>query len=72
MNGSKHPVFGRNISHTISLSKITVTFLSVYKEGKKKSKRWTVKKLSHIITPIKKYHDTSIQNNEQTAMKFTA
>lgn len=33
MNGSKHPVFGRNSSHTISLSRITVTFLSVYMEG---------------------------------------
>lgn len=50
MNGSKHPVFGRNISHTISLSKITVTFLSVYKEGKKKCNRWTEKNIAYYNT----------------------
>lgn len=71
MNGSKHPVFGRNISHTISLSKITVTFLSVYKEGKKKKVTDEQKKnIAYYNTNEKKYHDTSIQNNKQKEMKI--
>lgn len=49
MKGSKHPIVGRKSSHTISLSKTTVTFLSVY-AGKKKKKGVTDKQIKKNIT----------------------